>query len=248
MFHVKHTKKKPRKKALNPEQIAESVRAQLAPTLSAIGGGVIAKNSEFLDRIERLAATLALWGTKINLTASPRDPDEILFHVFDSIIPISIVVSSKILRLGGFDRERRFLDVGSGAGFPGLVIASAINAQVTLVESRRKRATFLNEVIVEMGLRNVRVETCRAESLDLHDGFDLMTARAVGSPLEMFKLARKGLHPGGVLMLYISVAQKFDSVADAAREAGLGEVSVAGYDLRHGKQVMNRAVATWVRR
>ena len=248
MFHVKHIKKKPKKKALNPEQVAESVRAQLAPTLSAIGGGVIAKNSEFLDRIERLAATLALWGTKVNLTAHPRDPDELLFHVFDSIIPISIVVGSKILRLGGLDRGRRFLDVGSGAGFPGLVIASAINAQVTLVESRRKRATFLNEAIVEMGLRNVKVETARAESLDLSDGFDLITARAVGSTLEMIKLASTALHPGGVLMLYVSAAQKFDDVADASRAAGLGEVSIAGYDLRHGKQVMNRAVATWVRR
>jgi 16S rRNA (guanine527-N7)-methyltransferase len=246
MFHVKHIKKKPRQKAANPEQIAANVRIQLAPTLSAIG--VIAKNSEFLDRIERLAATLALWGAKINLTAHPRDPDEIVFHVFDSIIPMSIVVSSKILRLGGFDRGRRFLDVGSGAGFPGLVIAAAINAQVTLVESRRKRATFLNEAIVEMGLRNVRVETARAESIDLRDGFDLMTARAVGSPVEMFKLAGRALHPGGVLMLYVSAAQKFDDVADAARAAGLGEVSIAGYDLRHGKKIMNRAVATWVRR
>jgi 16S rRNA (guanine(527)-N(7))-methyltransferase RsmG len=248
MFHVKHLKKKPKKKALNPEQVAELVRAQLAPTLSAIGGGVIAKNSEFLDRIERLAATLALWGPKVNLTAHPRDPDEILFHVFDSIIPISIVMSSKILRLGILDRGRRFLDVGSGAGFPGLVIAAAINAQVTLVESRRKRTSFLSDAIVEMGLRNVRVETARAESLDLSDGYELITARAVGNPLEMFKLAGRGLHPGGVLMLYVSAAQKFDDVADAARAAGLGEMSVSGYDLRHGKQVMNRAVATWVKR
>ncbi len=249
MFHVKHIKKKPKKKALNPEQIAELVRAQLAPTLSAIGGGVISKNSDFLDRIERLAATLALWGTKVNLTAHPRDPDEIVFHVFDSIIPVSLAVSSKILRLGAHpDRERRFLDIGSGAGFPGLVIAAAINAQVTLVESRRKRATFLNEAIIEMGLRNAHVESVRAETLDLRIGFDLITARAVGVPIEMFKLAGKGLHPGGVLMLYVSAAQKFDDVADAARAAGLGEVTVAGYDLRHGKQVMNRAVATWVRR
>ncbi len=246
-FHVKHMKKKARKKAANPEQIAANVRAQLAPALSAIG--VISKNSEFLDRIERLAATLALWGPKINLTAHPTDPDEIVFHVFDSIIPVSLAVSSKILRLGpGFDRERRFLDIGSGAGFPGLVIAAAINAHVTMVESRRKRATFLNEAIIEMGLRNARVVSARAESVDVRDGFDLMTARAVGSPLAMFKLAGRALHPGGVLMLYVSAAQKFDAEADAARAVGLVDMSIANYDLRHGKQVMNRAVATWTRR
>jgi len=245
-FHVRRSIKKGKKKAGNPEQIAAEVRARLAPALSAIG--VISKNSEFLDRIERFAATLALWGPKINLTAHPTDPDEIVFHVFDSIIPISLAVSSKILRLGGFDRERRFLDVGSGAGFPGLVIAAAINAQVTLVESRRKRATFLGEAIIEMGLRNAHVETMRAESLDVCAGFDLITARAVGSPAEMFKLAGRALHPGGVLMLYVSSAQTFDGEAEAASAAGLVDASVATYDLRHGKHEMNRAVATWRRR
>src|SRR5258707_3863498 len=244
MFHVKRSIKKA-KKAATPEQIAADVRAQLAPALSAIG--VISKNSEFLERIERFAATLALWGPKINLTAHPTDPDEIVFHVFDSIIPVSLAVSSKILRLGGFDRERRFLDIGSGAGFPGLVIASAINAHVSLVESRRKRATFLNEAIIEMGLRNAHVETMRAESLDVRSGFDLMTARAVGSPADMFKLAGRALHPGGVLMLYASAIQNFDAEAATAREAGLVDASVAGYDLRHGKEVMNRVVATWRR-
>ena len=244
---MKRSVKKTGKKATNPDQIAAEVRAQLAPAISAIG--VIAKNSEFLDRIERLAATLALWGPKINLTAHPKDPGEIVFHVFDSIIPVSIAVSSKILRLSArLDRERRFLDIGSGAGFPGLVIAAAINAQVTLVEARRKRATFLSEAAVEMGLRNVRVVCGRAESLDVSDGFDLVTARAVGNPVGIFEIAGRALHPGGVLMLYASAEQKFDDNENpgAAAAAGLVDPSVAGYDLRHGRQLMSRAVATWI--
>src|SRR5258705_3580634 len=245
MFHMKRSIKKAKKKAATPEQIAAEVRAQLAPALSAIG--VISKNSEFLDRIERFAATLALWGPKINLTAHPTDPDEIVFHVFDSIIPVSLVVNSKILRLGGFDRERRFLDIGSGAGFPGLVIASAINAHVSLVESRRKRASFLNEAIIEMGLRNAHVETMRAESLDVRSGFDLMTARAVGSPADMLKLAGRALHPGGVLMLYASAIQNFDAEAATAREAGLVDAVLAGYHPRHREEVMDRDLATWRR-
>src|SRR5258708_12535545 len=141
--------------------------------------------------------------------------------------------SSKILRLGpGFDRERRFLDVGSGAGFPGLVIAAAINAQVTLVEARRKRATFLNEAIVEMGLRNARVELSRAESLDVSAGFDLMTARAVGSPVEMFKLAGRALHPRGALMLYVSASQKFDDYPDPPRHSDLSDPPATAYTFR----------------
>src|SRR5260370_42631351 len=117
MFHGKRSTKKGKRKAADPEEIGAQVRVQLAPSLGAIG--VISKNSEFLDRIERFAATLALWGPKMNLTAHPQDPDEIVFHVFDSIIPVSLAVSSKILRLGpGVDPGRRFLDVGSRAGFP----------------------------------------------------------------------------------------------------------------------------------
>lgn len=243
---MKHRGRKTKRKAESPEQIARAVRERLAPAISAIG--VIARHSEFLDRIERMAATLALWGPKINLTAHPRDPEEILFHVFDSIIPVSIATSSKILRLGArLDRERRFLDIGSGAGFPGLVIAAAINAQVTLVEARRKRATFLREAAVEMGLSNVRVECARAESLDVGDRYDLVTARAVGSSPKIFEIAGRALHPGGVLMLYASAEQKFDDEAGAARRAGLIGPSVAGYDLPHGRDVVRRAVATWTR-
>ena len=245
---MKRSAKKIKKQAASPDQIAAVVRANLAPTISALG--VIASRSEFLDRIERMAATLALWGPKINLTANPTDPDEILFHVFDSIIPVSIAVSSKIIRLGGrLDRERRFLDIGSGAGFPGLVIAAAINAQMTLVEARRKRATFLTEAAIEMGLANVHVQCARAESLDLRDRFDLVTARAVGNNPVIFEIAGRALHPGGVLMLYASADQKFDDNDDggAAARAGLVDPSVAGYDLRHGRQVMRRAVATWRR-
>jgi len=242
---VKRSAKKIRKQPASPDEIAANVRAQLAPAISAIG--VTPKNSEFLDRIERMAATLALWGPKINLTAHPGDADEIVFHVFDSIIPVSIAVASKRLRLSPrLDRERRFLDIGSGAGFPGLVIAAAINAQITLVEARRKRATFLSEAAVEMGLRNVRVECARAESLDVSGGFDLVTARAVGNPAGIFQIAGRALHPGGVLMLYASAEQKFDDGAAAA--SGLVDGSIAGYDLRHGRQVTRRAVATWVRR
>ena len=165
------------------------MRAQLAPAIAPLG--VVSNTVQFLNRIERMAAMLAVWGPKINLTAHPQDPDEIVFHVFDSIIPISLAVSAKILRLE--PDAHRVLDIGSGAGFPGLVIAAAINAQVTLVEARRKRATFLSEAAIEMGLQNVRVECARAESFDVRDSFDLVTSRAVASPAALFEIAGRAL-------------------------------------------------------
>jgi 16S rRNA (guanine527-N7)-methyltransferase len=234
-----------RKKALTPEQIGSAVRAELAPAIAPLG--VVANTHQFLDRIERMAATLAVWGPKINLTAHPQDPAEIVFHVFDSIIPISIAAASKILRT---DRAHRFLDIGSGAGFPGLVIAAALNAHVTMVEARRKRATYLSETAIEMGLHNVRVECARAESLDLHEQFDVITSRAVGNPAAQIELAGRGLRrEGGLLMLYVGADQKLDQAVNAkAASGGLVEPTISGYDLRHGRATVQHAIATWVRR
>jgi 16S rRNA (guanine527-N7)-methyltransferase len=231
------------KKVLTPEEIAAAVRVQLAPAIAPLG--VVSNTVQFLNRIERMAAMLAVWGPKINLTAHPQDPDEIVFHVFDSIIPISLAVSSKILRL---DRAHRVLDIGSGAGFPGLVIAAALNAQVTLVEARRKRATFLSEAAIEMGLQSVRVECARAESLEVRDSFDLITSRAVARPAALFEIAGRALRDEGVLMLYVSAEQKVSEDAGAAAASGLFDGEISGYDLRHGKQIMRRAIATWTRR
>jgi 16S rRNA (guanine527-N7)-methyltransferase len=240
-------KRKPKapakKKVLTPDEIGALVREQLAPAVAPLG--MVANTVQFLDRIERMAATLAVWGPKINLTAHPKDPDEIVFHVFDSIIPVSIAVASKIVRLSG---THRVLDIGSGAGFPGLVIAAAINAQVTLVEARRKRATFLSEAVIEMGLKNVRVECARAESLELGENFDLVTSRAVASPSALFEIASRALRKEGVLMLYVSADQKFNDVGGEATAAGLFDRAISGYDLRHGRQETHRAIATWIRR
>jgi len=233
------------RKAPTPDQVASAVRAQLAPAIAPLG--VVANTHQFLDRIERMAAMLAVWGPKINLTANPRDPDEFVFHVFDSIIPISIAAGARILRL---DRAHRVLDIGSGAGFPGLVIAAAINAHVTLVEARRKRATYLGEAAIEMGLQNVRVECARAESLELHEQFDLVTSRAVGNPAALIEIAGKALRrEGGVLMLYVGADQKIDDAANAkAVSAGLVEATVSAYDLPHGRKTTQHAIATWTRR
>lgn len=163
---------------------------------------------EFSARMETLAANVALWGSKMNLTAHPHDPEEIAFHMIDSVMPV-ILANAKQSHLNDvFDVRRKILDLGSGGGFPGLVLAAASPAHFTLVESRRKRASFLRVATAEMGLKNVTIEGKRAEDIGLAGQFALVMARAFGDPAYFFRLAKEALRPGGLAMLYANPSQR----------------------------------------
>jgi 16S rRNA (guanine527-N7)-methyltransferase len=84
--------------------------------------------------------------------------------------------------------EKHWLDIGSGPGLPGLVLAIAGVTQITLVEPRRLRTDFLERCRVALGLRNVTVVTGKAEQL--HGQFDVITARAVATLDKLFAIGR----------------------------------------------------------
>ena len=185
-----------------------------------IGGRVGAQVQEFLrqkpnivplkfpERMRVLAANIALWGSKMNLTAQPNDPAEIAFHMIDSLMPILLEREGDSPLSGIFRAGRQILDLGSGGGFPGLVLAAASDAAFTLVESRRKRASFLQVAAAEMELKNVNIEAKRAEDVILKARFDLVTTRALGHPADFFTLAAKALKPHGIAMLYANPSQR----------------------------------------
>lgn len=125
----------------------------------------------------------------MNLTAI-TDSDEVYEkHFLDSCLIANTLKQGDLLA-----------DVGSGAGFPGLPLAIIRDdIQVTLIEPTAKRCQFLNDVITELGLKNVTVINDRAENLtSLREHFDLVTARAV-APLSILlelctPLAKVGGH------------------------------------------------------
>ena len=163
----------------------------------------------FLDRVETFAIELARWGSKLNLTAAPDDPAEIAFHVIDSLAPLMLArAGAQAVLAEAFASGVRVLDLGSGAGFPGLILASACDAAFVLLEARRKRASFLSVTAAAMGLTNVRVAAARADSLLREPVYDVVTARAFGEPAIVFKTAALALRPGGRVMLYASPSQR----------------------------------------
>ncbi len=187
---------------------------------------------------------LALWGERTNLTARPGDPGEIAFHVVDSLMPLVIGEHRGNAAIPGiFSDASRILDLGSGAGFPGLVLAAACDATFTLCESRRKRASFLQVAIAEMGIRNVSVESMRVRPESFRPEFDVVTARAVGDLPQLYRICAAALRRDGVALLYTAPAQRLEP--EMAEAAGLASRSILEYELDRDGERVRRALVLW---
>jgi len=224
----------------DPKSIAAEVRRLVEAALSPLNANL---PDGFLDRIEKFAATLALWGNRTNLTAHPDDPGEIAFHIIDSLTPLTLGDPAADSMKASFARASRILDVGSGAGFPGLILASAASAQFTLAEARRKRASFLTASSVEMGLTNVTVEQRRLSPSALDATFDIAISRALGPPEDFYAIAAAALLNGGIAILYANPDQRIDSAA--ARSSGLSGEHRLAYSVRRGELEIGRTLVVF---
>src|SRR5215471_14760724 len=159
-----------------------------------------------LERISIYIDLMLKWNSRVNLTAVRR-PEEIVTRHFGE----SFFVADTLLRP---DAEESVIDLGSGAGFPGIPLAMfAPRARATLIESNGKKAAFLNEVIRALQLGNATVFNRRGE--DFAGGTKLVTMRAVEKFSRALPLAVKLLAPGGRLALMIGSGQ----VREAASRA-----------------------------
>lgn len=146
-------------------------------------------------QVEQLLAYVALlvkWNRVYNLTAV-RDPADMLRqHVVDSLAALPALMRHLSTGSG------RVLDVGSGAGLPGLVWAMAAPAMsVTCVDTVGKKASFMQQVVAELALTRASAVHGRIEDLSL-GGFDVVTSRAFASLADFTALTRQHLGPTGV--------------------------------------------------
>jgi len=126
------------------------------------------------DRLFLYFSELKKWNKKVNLVAKRTSDDDLVEnHFLDSLALLPIFAKSGI----------HLMDIGSGAGFPGLVCKAALpKMTVTLVEPRLKRVSFLKHIIRVLGLKNVQVLECRIEdesALDSNLELSHITCRAV---------------------------------------------------------------------
>jgi 16S rRNA (guanine(527)-N(7))-methyltransferase RsmG len=186
-----------------------------------------------LERILRFTEVLGDWGKRTNLTAHPEDPVEVAFHVIDSLAPLFIDPP-----VNSFGSETKVLDLGSGAGFPGLILAAASEAEFTLVEARRKRASFLSAAATDMALTNVRVVCARMTPATVDREFDVLTSRAVGEPA--IELAAQALKPNCIAVLWTSVGQQIGQ--ESLRRSAFTEVTGREYIVRRRSELVRRSL------
>jgi 16S rRNA (guanine527-N7)-methyltransferase len=134
------------------------------------------------------------WNSKINLTSVTDDSEIIVKHFLDSLTVSELITDGP-----------NILDIGTGAGFPGVPIAIVRESlNITVLDSRGKRIFFINEVLRELDLSNVKTVPGRAE--DSNNGvprinFDYVLTRAVGDIKEVINLSLPYLNEKGKIIL-----------------------------------------------
>ena len=125
-------------------------------------------DDEIQNKLIDYLLLLARWNKTYNLTAV-RDPKVMVSrHLIDSLTILPYL------------QGRRFIDVGSGAGLPGLVVAIVLpETNWVLLDSNQKKTRFLTQVMIELGLKNIEIVHSRIEDYSDDEGFDMATSRAV---------------------------------------------------------------------
>ena len=143
------------------------------------------------EQLAAYAHLLARWSATHNLTAIRGGEETLTHHLLDSL---SIV--PHLLRVTG-DSSARVLDVGSGGGLPGIVLAIAVpQARVSLVDAVQKKCAFLTQAQLELGLPNVEVRHARVETMRA-PMFDVIVSRALTTLDQFIRWTRHLLRPGG---------------------------------------------------
>lgn len=165
------------------------MRKDIGDICSQLG---LSASASQVDALHRYLKLLQRWNATYNLTAL-RDQDAMLTqHLADCLAVVPALQSRA--------QAGRLLDVGSGAGFPGVVIAVVLPGwQVTCADAAGKKTAFVRQVAGGLPLPNLRAEHTRIEALQAQP-FDVIASRAFASLGDFVSLTRRLLAPGGVWM------------------------------------------------
>jgi 16S rRNA (guanine527-N7)-methyltransferase len=167
---------------VDTDQLVASIKAGAASLRQDLPDGADVKLARLLTELEH-------WNTRINLTAI-RDPQDMVSgHILDSLAVRPMISGSRVL------------DIGTGAGFPGLPLA-IVEAQIEfrLLDANGRKISFVRHVIGELGLANASAIKARIEDYAPDERFDTVIARALASVPRLLELAGHLVRDEGVLL------------------------------------------------
>ena len=186
----------------------------------ALGKGELSLFAAYYDE-------LLAWNNKINLISAKSEKDIIINHFIDSLTLLPYIKSETC----------QVLDIGSGAGFPGIPLKIAVNSlKVFLLESSRKKTSFLKHVIRSLGLADTVVIHNRAESLmkdeTCRDFFQVVTSRATLKMPEFLRMGAFFLAPKGSLIAMKGKISDQELTDAAGISHSLGLEYIGSHDLK----------------
>jgi 16S rRNA (guanine527-N7)-methyltransferase len=186
---------------------------------SGVGGASL--DTDFLDAIDRFAALLYERSAALSLIGKSDRGQIYSRHLLDSLNPLSF-----------FDQPPdRILDIGSGGGLPGVPLALAWPAtKVVLLESRERKAAFLERAARTLGLRSVRVVCERLEEHVRKTGpdYDALFIRAVAEPARLVEAASSCCTPGARWVYFLGAGVDLDGLRSEFEAAGREAAPVSG--------------------
>jgi 16S rRNA (guanine527-N7)-methyltransferase len=145
--------------------------------------------SEQIEQLLAFIKLIAKWNKAYNLTAVRNNEDMARLHILDSLAILPHI------------EGKRVIDIGTGAGLPGIPLAIFLpNVEFMLLDSNAKKTRFVQQVILELKLKNVSVLHHRVEDYQPEQGFDTITTRAFASLPEIIKLTAHLLSAEGILL------------------------------------------------
>lgn len=190
-----------------------------------------------LSKLEQFYSLLIDWNNKINLTTIVERNDVYLKHFYDSLTLFKEVDLNSSISL---------CDVGSGAGFPGIVLKIFFpNLKITLIDSLNKRVNYLNEIIKKLKLDNIVALHFRMEDFSkLHEEeFDVITARAVSNLNILTEISVKALKINGKLIfMKANCEEELSNLSNIYDKLGLKLLSVNKFVLP--KEGSNRTLVS----
>lgn len=181
----------------------------------------ISVDEEKINKLEKFYELLIEWNNKINLTTIVEKESVYLKHFYDSLTLFKEV---------DLNSEVKLCDVGSGAGFPGIVLKIFFpNLNITLVDSLNKRVKYLNTIIEELKLENIVAVHYRMEDFSKikEEYYDVITARAVSNLNILSEISVRALKIGGKLVfMKANCDEELNNLSNIYDRLGLNLLSV----------------------